>query len=107
VPANIAANAVSVGALTYCKETRVGLKPDTLYCYDLELTDDFQPRNTDGEVAEFMLLPVEEVLRLVRDTDEFKLNCNLVLIDFFIRHGILDPETPDYLDLVQGLHEKF
>ncbi|MCU7915655.1 MAG: DUF4743 domain-containing protein [Candidatus Thiodiazotropha sp. (ex Gloverina cf. vestifex)] len=107
VPANIAANAVSVGALTYCKETRVGLKPDTLYCYDLELPDDFQPRNTDGEVAEFMLLPVEEVLRLVRDTDEFKLNCNLVLIDFFIRHGILNPETPDYLDLVQRLHEKF
>ena len=107
VPAALAARALPVGVLTYCRETRTGLKPDTLYCYDLEVPEDFTPRNTDGEVSGFMLLPVEEVLRLVRDSDDFKLNCNLVLIDFFIRHGILDPESTDYLDLAQGLHEKF
>ena len=62
-------------------------------------------RNGDGEVAEFILLPVAEVARLVAQTDEFKLNCNLVVIDFLVRHGIINPETPGYLDLVQGLHE--
>ncbi|MEJ2692167.1 MAG: DUF4743 domain-containing protein [Candidatus Thiodiazotropha sp.] len=103
VPAALAANAVPVGALSYCRETPVGLKPDTLYCYDLELSADFRPRNTDGEVAEFMLLPVEEVLGLVRDSDDFKPNCNLVLVDFFIRHGILNPEARGYLDLSLGL----
>jgi len=107
VPADLAAQALPVGVLTYCKETPTGLKPDTLYCYDLRLPDDFKPRNTDGEVAEFMLLPVEEVLQLVGESDDFKLNCNLVLIDFFVRHGILDPDHADYLSLVQGLHEKF
>lgn len=107
VPADLAAEALPVGVLTYCTETPSGLKPDTLYCYDLRLPDDFKPRNTDGEVAEFMLLPVEEVLKLVRDSDDFKLNCNLVLIDFFIRHGILNPDRADYLSLVQGLHERF
>ncbi|MES9990369.1 MAG: DUF4743 domain-containing protein [Candidatus Thiodiazotropha sp.] len=105
VPQKLADRALSVGVLTYCTETAVGLKPDTLYCYDLELTADFQPKNSDGEVAEFMLLPVEEVARLVAETDEFKLNCNLVVIDFLVRHGIINPETPGYLDLVQGLHE--
>jgi 8-oxo-dGTP pyrophosphatase MutT (NUDIX family) len=107
VPAELAAHALSVGALSYCRETPHGLKPDTLYCYDLELPADFVPNNRDGEVAEFMLFPVEEVLALVRDRDEFKLNCNLVLIDFFIRHGILNPESPNYLDLSLGLREKF
>lgn len=107
VPAALAARAVPVGALSYCKETPAGLKPDTLYCYDLELPADFVPSNSDGEVAEFRLLAVEEVLALVRDSDEFKLNCNLVLIDFFIRHGILNPEAPGYLDLSLGLREKF
>ena len=107
VPAALADTARPVGVLTYCRETPTGLKPDTLYCYDLELPEDFTPRNTDGEVSAFMLLPVEEVLQLVRDSDEFKLNCNLVLIDFFIRHGILTPDNADYLDLAQGLHEKF
>ncbi len=106
VPEELAARAIPVGALSYCKETPVGLKPDTLYCYDLELPADFLPSNSDGEVAEFMLLPVEQVLALVRDSDEFKLNCNLVLIDFFIRHGILNPESPDYLELSLGLREK-
>ena len=106
VPAALAAGAVAVGALSYRGETPAGLKSDTLYCYDLELSADFRPCNNDGEVAEFMLLPVEEVLGLVRDSDEFKLNCNLVLIDFFIRHGILNPEAPGYLDLSLGLRMK-
>ncbi|MBW9266556.1 MAG: DUF4743 domain-containing protein [Candidatus Thiodiazotropha sp. (ex. Lucinisca nassula)] len=105
VPPSLANRAISVGVLTYCTETTVGLKPDTLYCYDLELPGDFLPRNSDGEVAEFMLLPVDEVARLVAKTDEFKLNCNLVVIDFLVRHGIINPETSGYLDLVQGLHE--
>ncbi|MBT2988723.1 MAG: DUF4743 domain-containing protein [Candidatus Thiodiazotropha sp. (ex Ctena orbiculata)] len=105
VPQQLADQALSVGVLTYCTETAVGLKPDTLYCYDLELPADFRPTNSDGEVAEFMLLPVGEVAQLVAETDEFKLNCNLVVIDFLVRHGIINPETPGYLDLVQGLHE--
>ncbi|MEN8167304.1 MAG: DUF4743 domain-containing protein [Pseudomonadota bacterium] len=106
VPAEIVRRAKPVGALTYCRETPVGLKPDTLYCYDLELPADFKPVNTDGEVAEFYLIPVEEVAQIVRETDEFKLNCNLVIIDFLVRHGIIAPESPDYLEIAQGLHER-
>lgn len=105
LPPALANRAIPVGVLTYCTETEVGLKPDTLYCYDLELPPDFIPCNRDGEVAEFMLLAVDEVARLVAETDEFKLNCNLVVIDFLVRHGIINPESAGYLDLVQGLHE--
>ena len=39
----------------------------------------------------------------VRDTSEFKYNCNLVLIDFFVRHGLIEPDDPDYLAIVAGL----
>ncbi len=107
IPAELADRAVPVGALTYCRETPTGLKPDTLYCYDLELPPDFQPSNSDGEVAEFKLVPIQEVAEWVAETDEFKPNCNLVVIDFLIRHGNVDPETTGYLDLVLGLHRKF
>jgi 8-oxo-dGTP pyrophosphatase MutT (NUDIX family) len=106
IPAELARLARPVGALTYCRETPVGLKPDTLYCYDLELPGDFEPVNTDGEVADFTLLPVEEVARIVRETDEFKLNCNLVIIDFLVRHGVLGPDHPEYLAITQELHER-
>jgi hypothetical protein len=69
------------------------------------LPADFQPECTDGEVEEFMLLPVEEVAEITRDTDDFKLNCNLVVIDFLIRHGYLTAEDMDYDLLVSGLHQ--
>jgi hypothetical protein len=74
-----------------------------MYCYDLELPADFIPRCTDGEVESFQRLPADEVARLVRDTDAFKLNCNLVIIDFLVRHGLLSPMEPDYLEILRGL----
>ena len=106
IPEALARRAIPVGLITYVAETRQGLKPDTLYCYDLELPVDFQPRCTDGEVETFQLMPVDQVMQLVRDTDEFKLNCNLVIIDFLVRHGFLGPEQPHYAELVTGLHPR-
>lgn len=106
IPAELLKRARATGAITYCCETEVGLKPDTLYCYDLELPQSFAPQNTDGEVAEFQLLDLEAVIKRVRDTDDFKPNCNLVFLDFFIRHGAIRPEEANYLELIAGLHPK-
>lgn len=103
IPAELAAQARQVGYISYRQETAQGLKPDTMYCYDLELPADFTPRCTDGEVSGFELLPVGEVAELVEHTDEFKLNCNLVIIDFLIRHGYLDEGHPEHAALRSGL----
>jgi hypothetical protein len=43
------------------------------------------------------------VAETVERTREFKFNCNLVLIDFFVRHGLIGPEHPDYLAIVEGM----
>ena len=103
IPESLSSRAVPVGAISYCVDGKHGLKPDVMYCYDLEVPADFQPVNTDGEVASFELWPIERVLATIRTTNEFKLNCNLVIIDFCIRHGLIGPDEPDYLALVQGL----
>ncbi len=100
---DLAGRAVSVGALNYITETEEGLRRDVLYVYDLELPRDFEPRNTDGEIDTFYLWPIERVLETVRDTDDFKFNCSLVVIDFLIRHGLIEPDHPEYLDLIHGL----
>ena len=105
VPADIAGQAVTVGAVSYNRVTESGFRPDLLYCNDLEVPEDFEPVNTDGEVASFELLSVDEVARIVRETDDFKLNCNLVIIDFLIRHGWLTPASPEYLGLLHGLRQ--
>lgn len=101
--AETARRARPVGAISYLMDNAHGLKPDTLFVYDLELPEGLVPRNTDGEVEEFRLWPVDEVARAVRETDDFKFNVNLVIIDFLIRHGHIGPEHPEYLDLALGL----
>jgi isopentenyldiphosphate isomerase len=103
IPKALAAQAISVGAIAYKMDAPDGLKPDVQFCYDLEMPTDFVPRNTDGEIEEFFLWPWREVARIVADTTEFKYNCNLVLIDFFVRHGLCSPDDPDYLAVVRGL----
>ena len=104
IPAELAEQAKYVSTISYYANSEKGYKPDTLYCYDLELAADFVPVCTDGEVDSFELMPIGEVVELVRDTDEFKLNCNLVIIDFLIRHGYIKSEHPEYAELAQGLY---
>lgn len=103
VPGNVVDQAVPVGLVSYNRVAERGYRPDVLYCYDLELSPGFVPQNTDGEVESFELLPLKEVARLVRETDEFKLNCNLVIIDFLLRHGYIEPQDEEYLELAIGL----
>ena len=103
IPQALAERARPAGAVTYCLETEAGLRPDILYVYDLELPAGFQPRNVDGEVAHFELWPAARLAATVRDTTRFKFNCNLVIIDFLIRRGVLGPEDPDYPAILAGL----
>lgn len=103
IPADIVARAVPVGAVSYRMENEHGVRDDVLFLYDLDVPADFTPRNTDGEIVAFQLMTARDVVDRVRATDDFKFNVNLVIIDFALRHGIVTPDDPDYLDLVTGL----
>lgn len=103
IPAELAALAEVAGHISYRCEIKHGVKPDTMYCYDLELPENFTPSCTDGEVDEFQLWPLERVAQQVRDSDEIKHNCNLVIIDFLLRHGYITEEYSEYAELMAGL----
>ncbi|MEZ5669877.1 MAG: DUF4743 domain-containing protein [Alphaproteobacteria bacterium] len=107
--AAIAATARPTGHVSYRFVDRCNrLRPDTLLTYDLELPPGLEPRNTDGEVDHFELWPIARVAETVRDTAAFKTNCNLVIIDFLVRHGVLAPgDTPGYEAIVSGLRQPF
>jgi len=77
-----------------------------LFCYDLELPEDFVPKNQDGEVESFKLIPVAQVASVIKKTSFFKANCSLVIIDFLFRHGFIRPESSGYLDLYQRLRNR-
>jgi 8-oxo-dGTP pyrophosphatase MutT (NUDIX family) len=81
--------AVYAGSLRYVTQRAEGLRRDRIHCYDLMLPDGIAPVATDGEVAAFELWPVDRVLHTLRDTDDFKFNVALVLIDFMLRWRLL------------------
>jgi 8-oxo-dGTP pyrophosphatase MutT (NUDIX family) len=104
IPARLIKHAVPAGAVSYRMETRLGIRDDVLFVYDLEMPADFIPKNRDGEIVQFELMPAREVLDRVRTTSDFKFNVNLVILDFAVRHGLLRPDDPEYLDVATGLH---
>lgn len=103
LPPDIAARAMPVGALSYRMEVEQGLRDDVLFLYDLEVPEGFTPKNRDGEIVEFRLMPAHEALARVREGEDFKFNVNLVIIDFALRRGLIAADDPEYLDLVTGL----
>ncbi|XP_074273861.1 nudix hydrolase 20, chloroplastic-like isoform X2 [Silene latifolia] len=103
IPISISKKVKPVGAISYTDIDGHRLKRDVLFCYDLELPENFVPNNHDGEVESFRLIPVPHVATLIRTTNFFKRNCTLVIIDFLFRHGYICPEHGGYLKLLQSL----
>jgi hypothetical protein len=86
---DLAAKAVQVATIDYTMQRHEGLRRDILYCFDLLLPETFLPKPVDGEVESFELWPIARVIETVRTTDDFKFNVNLVLIDLFVRLGLI------------------
>ena len=105
IPADYLQRAKAVNGISYCRQTGPKLRRDTIFVYDLELPVNFVPNNEDGEVEKFMLIPIEEVIAYLQEDDLFKFNCNLVLIDFLIRHGFLTPDDSNYLKIISELRQ--
>jgi 8-oxo-dGTP pyrophosphatase MutT (NUDIX family) len=104
MPAELARRAVPVGAVTYLMENDLGVRDDILFVYDLELPADFVPKNRDGEFVDFKLTPAESVIDQIRNTNDFKFNVNLVILNFALRHGLIGIDDPEYLAVAGGLH---
>jgi 8-oxo-dGTP pyrophosphatase MutT (NUDIX family) len=104
MPASLSGRAVPAGAVSYRMENRLGIRDDVLFVYDLETPADFVPKCNDGEIVEFTLMPATAVLGRVRDTNDFKFNVNLVILDFAVRHGLVRPDDAEYVAVATGLH---
>ena len=101
---DLAKSAKRVGSMSYIVERPHGIRNDTLFVFDLELADGYTPKNTDGEVASFQLMSLPEVASIISGTDRFKFNCNLVVIDFLMRHNFIKSSHPEYEALQKARH---
>lgn len=96
---------------TYIRESRAGgesgmIQPECQHVYDLELPADVVPKPNDSEVEAFYLWTVDEVQEHMA-MGEFKPNCALVVVDFFLRRGILTAENEkNYEEIKRRLHRE-
>ncbi len=102
----LARRATPAGLVSYAFDAPEGLRADTLFCYDLAVPEDVAPQPSE-EITRFDLMPIKDVLAMVRDIDTFKFNVGLVILDFAMRHGLIGPETEaDYDAIACGLRER-
>lgn len=103
LPPTLAAMARPVGRVSYVMANAEGLRRDVLHCYDLDIPEGVIPRPGDDEVERFELWPAARLLEAVRATDSVKFNVNLVLLDLFLREGLVaDPDGLLRAGLDQG-----
>jgi 8-oxo-dGTP pyrophosphatase MutT (NUDIX family) len=96
---------VAAGSISYVSKHPYGLTNDTMLIFDVELPNDVVPANQDGEVESFDLLPVQDALaQLWSEPERFKPDVCLLLLDFFVRHGVLTADNfADYEELQRAL----
>lgn len=105
------AKACGVVSYFYVRDERAGgetglLQPEVEYVYDMEIGPNVSPKPADGEVEEFYLWTVKEVQEALSE-GQFKPNCAVVLLDFFVRHGILNGENEEHLtEIIARIHRK-
>jgi 8-oxo-dGTP pyrophosphatase MutT (NUDIX family) len=83
IPAEIARTARRGGDARILREVPEGVQAETVHVFDLALPDGFQPRNNDGEVSEYLLVPFSEVTK-----QELTLEAELAAGDYFKRVGL-------------------
>ena len=109
----IRSSATACGTVSYfyLRDTRAGgetelFQPEVQFVYDLEVGLDIIPKPCDDEVEEFSLRTVEEV-QIALAEGQFKPNCAVVMLDFFIRHGILSAQNEEhYIEIISRIHRK-
>lgn len=79
--------------------------PALQYVYDLELPEDVKLQNHDDEVEEYYLWDPATV-REKMEAGEFKPGVTPVIIDFFIRHGLITDREPGFEEIIARMHRR-
>ena len=104
MPPEVVASVRPAGLVSYRYGTPKGLSTKVLATFDVRLPHGMVPINADGEVDEFRLLRTEELLASLRDDlPLWKPNSALVAVDFAVRHGLVSPDEPGYVEMVHLL----
>ena len=97
IPVPLAARAQPGSVLRTRRSVPDGVHDEEIHVFDLELPAGFEPRNADGEVADFELCTLEEVAARIAG-GRYTVDAGLATLDFLWRSGALrDPAVGEAL----------
>jgi hypothetical protein len=81
------------------------LSPEVQFCYEIKLPKEVALAPGEAAVSEIVLLNVEE-LKQALEKAEFAPLTGCLILDFFVRHGILTFENePNYISIASRMHK--
>jgi len=89
IPAELARKAQRGGSVRILREVPEGVQSEVIDVYDLDLPAGFEPKNQDGEVSEYLLVPFHEV-----NKHELTLEAELAIKDYFSRRSARRGSAP-------------
>jgi len=99
IEASLARYARAAGRVEIFRAQPDGIQRETIFVHDLELPPDFIPLNRDGEVADFRRVDLACAADLIASPsgdDEVTADASLVVLDFLLRRGAIDPAAPQH-----------
>lgn len=95
----------AVGVVSGIRQEIEGVRPFSIYCYDLELGPGEEPVNRDGEIDGFELLTVPQVVERL-EAGRFKFNAVWVVVDWLMRNGFVAAEGRHFIELGDALRHQ-
>jgi len=89
IPNELARTATRGGTIRVLREVPEGVQSELIESYDLALPAGFEPKNQDGEVSEFTLIPLERI-----EQQELTFEAALVARDFLSRRNARPGSAP-------------
>ena len=100
----LAVTAKGAGVVRCKREVEEGLHYELIFVHDLNVPENFVPKNQDGEVSAFQCIPIANMIeRLEENSNEFTVDAALVALDCLIRRGVFTSDRKDYLDIIHAL----
>lgn len=99
IETSLARQAVAMGPVRVSRPVANGWHDEILFTHDLTLPAGFAPENKDGEVQQFVRLPLPQVLSLMSDTDDLTMEACFAICDFMMRTGFIHAGMAGYEQL--------
>ena len=98
----LARDARRSGTVRLFREQPDGIQRETVHVFDLDLPRGFVPSNQDGEVAEYRLAMIEDVVTWIANDEGRNVvtaDASLVIVDWLLRHDRVPRSWPAFATL--------